>query len=296
MRRIGLLVGLVCITGSLVAQETKHFRIENSNGYRSVTLNYSTSSGVCYLAQGDSNNPLEVLSARDIEEFNHSFNKNASNGNLVIDIALDEKNGQGFSQSISNKVFTKTKPEENIWKVLLAEDIAYDLNLSYGIGEAFIDLAGLNVEKLKVKTGSANVNIGYLHSMPNLTQMDTMAIKVDLGNVNVRQIYLANVQNIAAEVGFGNMLLDLSESMDEPCNINASVGAGSLEILIPKGGEVPILVRVKESMLCDVKLTKSFIEKGDNVFVNMDIDEDSDIFLEFNVDVSFGSITFREKK
>ncbi len=286
----------MCITGSLVAQETKHFRIENSNGYRSVTLNYSTSSGVCYLAQGDSNNPLEVLSARDIEEFNHSFNKNASNGNLVIDIALDEKNGQGFSQSISNKVFTKTKPEENIWKVLLAEDIAYDLNLSYGIGEAFIDLAGLNVEKLKVKTGSANVNIGYLHSMPNLTQMDTMAIKVDLGNVNVRQIYLANVQNIAAEVGFGNMLLDLSESMDEPCNINASVGAGSLEILIPKGGEVPILVRVKESMLCDVKLTKSFIEKGDNVFVNMDIDEDSDIFLEFNVDVSFGSITFREKK
>lgn len=296
MRRIGLLVGLVCITGSLAAQETQHFRIENSNGYRSVTLNYSTSSGVCYLAQGDSNNPLEVFSARDIDEFNHSFNKNASDGNLVIDIALDEKNGQGFSQSISNKVFTKTKPEENIWKVLLAEDIAYNLNLSYGIGEAFIDLAGLSVENLKVKTGSANVNVGYLHSMPNLIKMDTMDIKVDLGNLNVRQIYLANVQNISAEVGFGNMLLDLSETMDEPCHVNASVGAGSLEILIPKGGEVPILVRVKESMLCDVKLTKSFIEKGDNVFVNMDIDEDSDIFLEFDVDVSFGSITFREKK
>lgn len=289
-------MGLVWITGTLVAQETKHFRVENSKGYHTVTLNYSTSSGVCYLAQGDSNNPLEVVSARDIDEFNHSFNKNESNGNLVIDLSLDEKNSQGFSQSISNKVFTKTKPEENIWKVLLAEDIGYKLNLSYGIGEAFIDLAGLNIENLNVKTGSANVNIGYLHSMPNLIEMDTMAVKVDLGNVNVRQIYLANVKNIAAEVGFGNMLLDLSEPMDQPCHVNASVGAGSLEILIPRGSEVPILVRVKESMLCDVKFTKSFVEKGDNVFVNMDIDEDSDMFLEFDVDVSFGSITFREKK
>ena len=49
-------------------------------------------------------------------------------------------------------------------------------------------------------------------------------------------------------------------------------------------------------MLCDVKLTKSFRELEDNVFINMDIDEDSDNMLEFDVDVSFGSIIFKEKK
>ena len=105
------------------------------------------------------------------------------------------------------KVFAKSKPEDNIWKVILAEDILYNLNLTYGIGTAFIDLAGLSVTNLKVKTGSADVNIDYLTSMPNLTTMDSMDIKVDLGNVNVRQVYLANVRNISAEIGFGNMLL-----------------------------------------------------------------------------------------
>jgi hypothetical protein len=131
--------------------------------------------------------------------------------------------------------------------------------------------------------------------MPNMVIMDTMSIKVDLGNVAVRQINHANVHNILAEVGFGNMLLDLAEPVEEPCKINASVGAGSLEILIPRD-EIPIVIRVKKSMLCDVKLTRSFREIATNVYSNMEVDEDSDNMLEFDVDVSFGSIIFREKK
>ena len=295
MWRIGLLVGMVCSSLIVLAQESKHFRVEQNHKYRTITLNYSASSGVCYLAQGDDQDALSVYSTRDIDEFNHSFNRHEMGDNLNIELSLDEKNNETFSQSISNKVFSKSKPEDNIWKVILTEDIPYNLNLSYGIGAAFIDLAGLSVSNLKVKTGSANVNIGYLTSMPNGINMDTMEIKVDLGNVSVRQIDLANVSHISAEVGFGNMLLDLAEPMDEPCHVIASVGAGNLEILIPKS-EKPIIIRVKKSMLCDVKLTKSFKETDENVFTNMDIDADVTDILEFDVDVSFGTIIFKEKR
>ena len=38
---------------------------------------------------------------------------------------------------------------------LLAEDIPYNLNLPYGIGVAYIDLAGLSVSNLKVKIKDA---------------------------------------------------------------------------------------------------------------------------------------------
>lgn len=295
MWRIGLLVGLVCSSVFALAQESKHFRVEQNHKYRSITVNYSASSGVCYLAQGDDHDALSVYSTRDIDEFNHSFNHQESGNNLSIDLTLDEKNNESFSQSISNKMFDKTKPEDNIWKVILTEDVPYNLNLTYGIGAAFIDLAGLSVSNLKVKTGSANVNIGYLTSMPNSISMESMDIKVDLGNVSVRQIDLANVRKISAEIGFGNMLLDLAEPMDEACHVMASVGAGNLEILIPKSDQ-PIIIRVKKSMLCDVKLTKSFIEIKDNVFANMDIDADTDDVLEFDVDVSFGTIIFKEKR
>ncbi len=295
MRRIGLLVGVVCITSTVFAQVSKHFRVEQGSSYNTITLNYTTSSGVCYLGQGESRDPLSVHSARDIDDFNHSFNKNEQDGVLEVNISLHEKNNETFSQSISNKMFAESKPEDNIWKVLLTEEVPYNLNLSYGIGTAYLDLAGLSVRNLFVKTGSADVNIDYLSSMPNVITMDTMSVKVDLGNVAVRQINLANVHNIMAEVGFGNMLLDLAEPLDEPCKVSASVGAGSLEIFIPKD-KIPILIRVKQSMLCDVRLTKSFREIEDNVYTNMEIDQDSDNMLEFDVDVSFGSIIFKEKK
>lgn len=289
------MVGVVCVSSTVFAQVNKHFRIEQAKNYNSITLNYTTSSGVCYLGQGESQDPLGVYSVRDIDDFNHAFDKNEDDGNLEVSISLHEKNNETFSQSISNKMFADSKPEDNVWKVLLTEDVPYNLNLSYGIGAAYLDLAGLSIKNLYIKTGSADVNIDYLSSMPNMVDMDTMAIKVDLGNVAVRQINHANVHNILAEVGFGNMLLDLAEPLDKPCRIDASVGAGSLEILIPRN-EVPIIIRVKKSMLCDVKLTKSFHEVEENVFVNMDIDEDSDNMLEFDVDVSFGSIVFKEKK
>jgi hypothetical protein len=295
MWRIGLLVGMVCSSVMVLAQESKHFRVEQNHKYHSITLNYSSSSGVCYLAQGDEQDVLSVFSTRDIDDFNHSFDRQESSNNLIIDLSLDEKNNETFSQSISNKVFAKSKPEDNIWKVILTEDIPYNLNLSYGIGAAFIDLAGLSVSNLKVKTGSADVNIGYLTSMPNSITMDAMDIKVDLGNVNVRQIYLSNVRKISAEVGFGNMLLDLAEPMDESCYVQASVGAGTLEILIPKG-KIPVVIRVKKSMLCDVKLTKSFKEIEENVFANMEFDASDPNLLEFDVDVSFGNIIFKEKR
>lgn len=295
MWRIGLLVGLVCSSSLVLAQASKHFRIEHNHKYRSITLNYSASSGVCYLAQGDGQDAISVYSTRDIDEFNHSFNRQEIGDILNVELSLDEKNNETFSQSISNKVFSKSKPEDNIWKVILAEDIPYNLNLNYGIGAAYIDLAGLSVNNLKVKTGSADVNIGYLTSMPNSINMDTMDIKVDLGNVSVRQIYLANVSYISAEVGFGNMLLDLAEPMDESCHVMASVGAGTLEILIPKSDK-PIIIRVKKSMLCDVKLTKSFKEAEENVYTNMDFDADATDILEFDVDVSFGTIIFKEKR
>ena len=295
MWRIGLLMGLVCSSLISLAQESKHFKVEQNHKYGSITLNYSASSGVCYLAQGDAEDAVSVYSTRDIDEFNHSFNSQESRNGLVVDLSIEEKNNETFSQSISNKVFAKSKPEDNIWKVILAEDIVYNLNLSYGIGASFIDLAGLSVTNLKVKTGSADVNIDYLTSMPNNITMDTMDIKVDLGNVNVRQIYLANVRNISAEIGFGNMLLDLAEPMDESCHVRASVGAGSLEVLIPRD-EIPVVIRVKKSMLCDVKLTKSFKEIEENVFANMEFDPSDENLLEFDVDVSFGTIIFKEKR
>jgi hypothetical protein len=135
MRCIGLkmvpvFIGMIGVLSGF-AQESKHFRVGHDRNYRSITLNYSTSSGICYLAQGDSEDVVSVYSSRDIDEFNHSFVKRIDNGNLNVKLSLQEKSNESFSQSISNKMFTTSKPEDNTWKVILVEDMPYNLNLTY---------------------------------------------------------------------------------------------------------------------------------------------------------------------
>ena len=295
MWRYFFFLGFLCVAFTSVAQVQKHFKIEHNNRYKSVTLNYGSSSGICYVSPGESDEPIAVYSDRDIDEFNHTFNKSTYDSDLEINLSLEDKNRQTFSQSISNKVFSSSSPEDNTWKVFLAEDIPYSLNLKFGIGTAFIDLSGIKVNNFNVKTASADVNIGYLTNMPNPVVMDTFNIKVDLGNVVVRKLYMSRAKNIHAEVGFGTMQLDLTEPPSVASHVIASVGAGTLEVLIPKS-DCSVIIKIKDSMLCDVRLTKSFREISNNVFVNEEYDENDSNQLVFDVDVSLGDIIFKEKR
>jgi len=288
-------LGLICVVGSSSAQVQKHFKIEHSSEYKSVTLNYGSTSGVCYVSPSESDESIAIYSDRDIDEFIHTFNKSNNDANLEINLSLEDKKKQTFSQSISNRVFNDARIENNTWKVLLTEDLPYNLNFNFGVGEAHIDLSGIKVTRFNVRTGSADVNIGYLSDMPNPILMDTFKVKVDLGNVVIRKLYMSKAQNILAEVGFGTMQLDLAEPSSVSSNVKASVGAGTLEILIPKS-DCSIIIKTNDSMLCDVHLTKSFKEISKNVFVNQEYDEESANKLFFDVDVSLGTIIFKEKR
>lgn len=295
MWRYLFLMGVVGFIGKTFGQEHKHFKIDHSARYKSVTLNYGSSSGTCYISPGSSNEPLAVFSQRDIDDFNHSFDKSSFKNNLEINLNLEDKNKQTFSQSISNKVFNASNQENNIWNVYLANDIPYNLNLVFGVGMAYIDLSGIKINNFKVRTGSADVNIDYLSNTTNPVKMDSFNIKVDLGNVVVRKLYKAKAKNVNAEVGFGTMLLDFTDAPETACQVHASVGAGTLEILIPKN-QCSVKVKIKDSMLCDVQLTKSFREIEKDVYVNDSYSKTDPNQLVFAVDVSMGNIIFKEKR
>ena len=69
------------------------------------------------------------------------------------------------------------------------------------------------------------------------------------------------------------------------------MGAGNLDVLLPKGN-TPIIIYLKDSPLCGVRLAEGFEEVEHNVYVNMDYTVDAKNLLTFDVDVALGSITF----
>ncbi len=296
MRRylIPLSLGVLYSTLSY-SQVKKQFSVKKESHFETVNFSFNLPSGTCYLSPKQNVDPINVYSNQEIGNYQHNFKKEINNQVYYVDINLEERESDSYGQSVSHSIFTKAnQAESQLWKIYLSDDTNYDLNLHYGIGDAYLDLSGLAINKLHIQTGSANVNVGYLSEVANQVKMDTFQVKVDLGSLQIRRMDLSNASNVIADVGFGDLYLDYSVASKNKCQVVASVGAGDLVVAVP-ASSTPVIVKVEDSFLCRVKLAKGFKEIRDNVYVNGAYNASAENLMTFNLDVSMGNIIFKEK-
>jgi hypothetical protein len=283
----------VTLAGVAFGQIKKQFTVEDQV-CENVKLCLRSNSGNCFIKPSQDSDILNVFSNQDEAEYSHNFRKQMSGKTCEILLKLEENQTEGVSQSISTRFFGADKPTaDHFWKMYLTAAKPYLLELNYGVGQANVDLSGLAIKKLKINTGSADVNVGY-NSLENQVDMDTFFIKVDLGSVNVKNLNLSRSRCVIADVGFGNMTLDFSNKPLTSNKVKGSVGAGNLVILLPNE-QTPILVKIHDSWLCSVKMPESLKKVGENTFANAQYTKDSKNTLTFDLDVSMGHIIFKQR-
>jgi len=277
------------------AQVKKQFTVEKNELCDKVELCLKAKTGNCFIRPSQGNELLNIYSNQDLEEYSHSFSNEVKGRTCMVKLSLEQESKRGVGRKISYHVFgSDERPNDKFWKVYLAEDMPYSLNLDYGLGNANVDLAGLAVTKLKINTGSADVNVSYSSDLKNKVDMDTFYIKVDMGSLTARQLNLTRSKLVLADVGFGNMLLDFSDKPSMAHRIKGTVGAGNLVIHLP-GKEVPVVVKITDSWLCSVSLSHSLKKIGENTFANAAYRKNAKDALTFDLDVSMGKIIFKEK-
>lgn len=290
--------GFICLgltlTTVAVGQIKKQFSVEDSPACENIKLKIRANSGSCFIKPSHNPEILNVFSNQGVESYSHQFKKEIVGTDCEVTLALEEVSSEGLSQSISYRVFNSEKPaQEKFWKMYLTDAKPYMLELTYGIGNANIDLSGLAVRNLKINTGSADVNVGYYTGLENIVEMDTFFVKVDLGSVSAKNLSLAKTKHVVADVGFGNVMLDLSAAPLVANHIKGSVGAGNLVIILPSD-ETPVLVKIKDSWLCSVKMGRTLKKVGENTFANAAYSKNAKNALTFDLDVSLGNIIFKE--
>ncbi len=289
----------VLLTGVAVGQIKKQFAVENNEACATINLHIRSNSGNCYIKPSQNADILNVFSNQSEESFSHNFKKTISGTTCQVYLTLEEINNQGFSQSISSRVFSVsdggTNTVNKFWKMYLTDSKPYTLEMNYGMGNANVDLSGLAIQKLKISSGSADVNVNYLSGMENQVEMDTFFVKVDLGSVDVKNLSLSKTKYLLADVGFGNMMLDFSEKPMVSNTIKGSVGAGNLTIVLPSDN-TPVLVKIHDSWLCSVKLPASLKKTGESTFATANYTKDAKESLTFDLDVSMGNIVFKESQ
>lgn len=283
----------IAFVGVAYGQMKRQFTVENSQACQNVNLHLKANSGDCFIKAGHNSEILNVFSNQDQSAYSHYYRKEIIGKTCVVFLNFEDASSQGISQTISTRMFgDNTAVNNKIWKMYLSDTKPYDLELDYGVGNAHVDLSGLAIQKLKINTGSADVNLEY-SSLENKVDMDTFSVKVDLGSLSVRNINLSRTKYTSADVGFGNMILDFSATPLVSNRIEGSVGAGNLIILLPSS-QTPVLVKVNDSWLCSVKIPESMKKIRENTFANDAYSEDAENSLIFNLDVSMGSIIFKE--
>lgn len=284
----------IAFVGMAWGQMKRQFTVENTPACQRVSVQLKANSGDCYIKAGHNSELLNIFSNQDQSSYSHQFRKEIVGNFCRVFLNFENNESQSIGQTISTRMFGEEKNEDNkVWKMYLSDGKPYDLKLDYGVGNAHVDLSGLAIRKLKINTGSADVNIGY-SSLENRVDMDTLSVKVDLGSLLVQNINLARARFTSADVGFGNMTLDFSATPPMVGNrIVGSVGAGNLTIILPSS-QTPVIVTINDSWLCSTQIPRSLKKIRTNTFANAAYAENARNALVFNLDVSMGNIVFRE--
>ena len=155
-------------------QIKKQFSVEDREQVQKIDLRLSAKTGNCYIRPSQNSDLLNVYSNQDLVDYGHAF-RNEFNGNVaLVSLALEQEGKRGVGQKISYQVFGgDERPTDKFWKVYLTEKKPYKLSLEYGLGNANIDLSGLSIQQLKIKTGSADVSVFYGSGTENQVEMDT---------------------------------------------------------------------------------------------------------------------------
>ncbi len=292
MLKLVLTVGLgMSFLLGVHGQIKRFYSLDEVTSYDTVDFTLKATSGISFIRHVDGGNPLNIFGNPDLNKINPRFDAQTKSRTCWVNLDLDEYRSSRLGNGLAFAMLKDGGEEEdNYWKFLINDQKVYNLILNYGIGSSDIDLSGTRVNKLKINTGNADVVVNYDKEEPNLAEMDTFLVKVDLGTLIAKDLDHSRARNVIAEIGFGQVLLDFSHPMEKTCKVKASVGAGKLEIILPR--KSPVIIHIKDSPLCGISMVKGYEEVEKNVYVNMDYSSNAENLLTFKVDVALGSVNF----
>jgi hypothetical protein len=115
----------------------------------------------------------------------------------------------------------------------LAPRVPVDLELAVGAAEATLDLGGLAVTDLRVKTGASASTLRW--RVPNTARMRALVVQAGAAGVKAVSLANANAADVRVHGGVCDVDLDLGGALAGDMNVDTKVGLGRVSVRIPPG-------------------------------------------------------------
>lgn len=130
------------------------------------------------------------------------------------------------------------------WELFFGRARPLDLEIHAGAFEGLIDLGGLRLSRLLIRSGAGDASIRF--SEPNPMLISLLRIEARGSRVRVENVLNAGAERIELGASAGHFTLDLSGQLRGQTKVAATISAGSFTAIVPEG--VPARVRISGTL------------------------------------------------
>jgi hypothetical protein len=164
----------------------------------------------------------------------------------------------------------------------LASGVPMALDVDFGAVRADLDLGGLSLTDLQLRTGASETRLDV--SSLNPSRLRAARLEVGAADFTARRLGNLNTSDIRISAGVGKVTLDLDGEWQSDATVDVHMGLGSLELLLPEGLGVRL---VRKTLLTSLD-TEGLVKRGDDYY-SRDWDS-AERRITVDVDAAFGSI------
>ena len=186
------------------------------------------------------------------------FRFNVPHWEPEVDYSVRNGNGRLTIKQPSTNGINLPSTYRYEWDIQLNDDVPLDLQVNVGASAGMVDLSGLNLQSLDLRSGAGDVSV-WLGD----TALETAVV----------------------DAGVGRLVLDLSGEWQQDATIDVNTGIGDLTVRVPRDVDVEINTDLG---IGDLE-ADGFARRG-GAYVH-DAEGGSDVTLTLDVDGGIGQIT-----
>jgi hypothetical protein len=164
----------------------------------------------------------------------------------------------------------------------LSPDVPLNMDLAFGATDATLELGGLLVRSLDIKTGASRTVVSV--SSPNEMECQLFEVEVGAASFEARNLGNLNMRRFTLTGGVGEVILDFTGSWQQDMVAEVEMGLGSLTLRLPRGLGVSV---VKDGLLAS--FDSQGLTKRGNTYHSENF-EDATNKLALDLDAALGSI------
>jgi hypothetical protein len=185
-------------------------------------------------------------------------------------------------ESINRRLPVGRDDDEGSMELQLARGVPMTLELDFGAVRANLDLGGLALTDLELRTGASETTLDV--STPNTAQLRRARMEVGAAEFTARRLGNLNTSDLTVSAGVGKVRLELTGQWREDATVDVQMGLGSLELAVPEGLGIRL---VRQTFLASLD-SEGLVKRGEAYYsTNWD---NARRRVTVDVDAAFGSV------